>query len=201
MFIKNWKEHQPTMKQDRNVIWIKVYRRLLEDYSWNKLNDSNKATLLELWLLASENNGALPSLDEIAFRLRKDEKYINQQLEQLSDFVKQNVSESETSRTQNVSLEVEVEVEKEVEKKSLSKQEKEDFEIFWNMYPKKRNKDKAMDAWKKKKPELDKCLKALEWQKKQDQWVQEKGQFIPYPASWINAAGWNDEPNEKLINF
>lgn len=200
MFIKNWKEHQPSMKSDRNVIWIKVYRRLLDDYSWNKLNDSNKATLLELWLLASESNGELPDFDEIAFRLRKDITYIKQQVNELSDFVRQDVSDSETSRKQNVALEVEVEVDKEVDIEVLSNHKK-DFDTFWNMYPNKVGKGKAYDSWKKKKPPLDKCISALTWQKQSDQWVRENGKYIPNPTTWLNQGRWDDEPKEYLVNF
>ena len=85
--IKNWDEHQPSLRPDRNVIWIKVYRRILEDYDWGNLSDSNKATLIELWLLASENEGNLPKVEEIAFRLRRDKSFINKQLNELSSFV------------------------------------------------------------------------------------------------------------------
>ena len=41
--IKNWEEHQPSLRPDRNVIWIKVYRKILDDFKWNNLTDSNKA--------------------------------------------------------------------------------------------------------------------------------------------------------------
>lgn len=199
-YIKNWKEHQPSMKPDRNVIWIKVYRRLLEDYGWNQLSDSNKATLLELWLLASENNGQLPDIEEISFRLRKDVDYIKTQLKQLSTFVKQDVSESETKRKQVVSLEVDVEIEEDKEVDKLTTYTN-DFNTFWDMYPKKVGKGKAYDSWKKVKPPLDKCLKSLEWQKKTDQWVRENGQYIPHPATYINQLRFDDEPNEYLTNF
>ena len=65
--IKNWQEFQPPLRSDRNVIWIKLYRKLLDDFDWSNLTDSNKATLIELWLLASENEGKLPDINEISF--------------------------------------------------------------------------------------------------------------------------------------
>ena len=66
--IKNWQEFQPPLRPDRNVIWIKLYRKILDDFDWSNLTDSNKATLIELWLLASEKEGTLPSVDEISYR-------------------------------------------------------------------------------------------------------------------------------------
>ena len=65
--IRNWGRYQPKMK-DRNVIWIKLYRQILEDYEWHNLSSDSKATLIEMLLLASENNGQLPEVHKIAFR-------------------------------------------------------------------------------------------------------------------------------------
>jgi hypothetical protein len=189
--IKNWKEHQPSLRPDRNVIWIKVYRRILEDYDWGNLSDSNKATLIELWLLASENEGSLPSVDEIAFRLRKDKSFINKQLEQLSTWVLPIGNKSATRSRQNVSTEVEVDIDK-------SRVEIDDgFVLFWNNYPKKVGKGKAEAAWKKHKPNIDDVLKTLDWQKDSKEWFKENGAFIPHPTSYINAKRWLDEPTEE----
>lgn len=189
--IKNWKEHQPSLRPDRNVIWIKVYRRILEDYDWGNLSDSNKATLIELWLLASENEGSLPSVDEIAFRLRKDKSFINKQLEQLSTWVLPIGNKSATRSRQNVSTEVEVDIDK-------SRVEIDDgFVLFWNNYPKKVGKGKAEAAWKKHKPNIDDVLKTLDWQKQSKEWFKENGAFIPHPTSYINAKRWLDEPTEE----
>ena len=66
--------------KDRDVIWIKLYRRILEDYEWHNLSSDSKATLIELLLLASENNGELPDKEKIAFRLRKDIGFVEEQL-------------------------------------------------------------------------------------------------------------------------
>ncbi len=189
--IKNWKEHQPSLRPDRNVIWIKVYRRILEDYDWGNLSDSNKATLIELWLLASENEGSLPSVDEIAFRLRKDKSFINKQLEQLSTWVLPIGNKSATRSRQNVSTEVEVDIDK-------SRVEIDDgFVLFWNNYPKKVGKGKAEAAWKKHKPNIDDVLKTLDWQKQSKEWFKENGAFIPHPTTYINGKRWLDEPTEE----
>jgi hypothetical protein len=33
--------------------------------------------------------------------------------------------------------------------------------------------------------------------KNSNEWIKENGQFIPYPATWLNAKGWEDEYNIK----
>jgi len=72
----------------------------------------------------------------------------------------------------------------------------DNFNEFWQAYPKKRAKDDAMKAFAKRKPDrdlLDRMLTAIEAQKRSDDWLKENGQFIPYPATWLNDARWMDE--------
>lgn len=76
------------------------------------------------------------------------------------------------------------------------------FDVFWQAYPKKVAKGAARKAWKKiKHPAevLDLILKALIWQCRQKQWLKDGGQFIPYPASYINGERWLDERPEKPL--
>ena len=72
----------------------------------------------------------------------------------------------------------------------------EAFEKFYSAYPKKRNKGQAEKAFKKIKPSpelLEKILKAIEQAKTSHGWLKEGGEFIPYPSTWLNAKGWEDE--------
>ena len=74
------------------------------------------------------------------------------------------------------------------------------FEIFWQAYPKKRNKGQAEKAFKKAAPDeqlMAVILTAIERAKKSAQWLKDNGQFIPYPATWLNARGWEDELAEE----
>jgi len=77
------------------------------------------------------------------------------------------------------------------------------FEIFWEAYPRKVGKAKALQAWKKlngNHPPIEQLLQSLDAQKKSPQWQRDSGQFIPYPATWLNQARWADEmtaPNES----
>lgn len=64
------------------------------------------------------------------------------------------------------------------------------FDAFWAAYPKKKSKGQALSAWKKLKPDSSLqavILKAIEAQKRSPDWQKDKGQYIPYPATWLNA--------------
>lgn len=70
------------------------------------------------------------------------------------------------------------------------------FNEFWKAYPKKRSNGQALKAWNKIKPDEqlhDRILKAVERAKTSEQWTKDFGQFIPYPATWLNAQGWKDD--------
>jgi hypothetical protein len=70
------------------------------------------------------------------------------------------------------------------------------FEHFWLLYPKKKNKGQAKKTWKKLNPNnelFEKIKSAIEEAKQSKDWLKEKGQFIPYPSTWLNAEGWEDE--------
>jgi len=71
------------------------------------------------------------------------------------------------------------------------------FDEFWRAYPNKKDKQKAMKAWSKHKPDLKKVLSAIKAQKNSEQWKKDNGQFIPLPTTWLNGARWEDEVNSK----
>lgn len=74
-----------------------------------------------------------------------------------------------------------------------------EFEVFWNAYPRKKNKETAKKAFEKaiKKTDLETILRGIEAQKKSRQWQEADGQFVPYPATWLNAGAWDDEVTEE----
>lgn len=70
------------------------------------------------------------------------------------------------------------------------------FERFWAAYPKKKSKGDAFKAWRTLNPsdeQVSRILAAIDRAKTSADWVKEGGQFIPYPATWIRATGWEDE--------
>ncbi len=70
------------------------------------------------------------------------------------------------------------------------------FDQFWAIYPRKVGKKAALNIWTRLKPDkdlLEQILRAVEKQKKLDQWTKDGGQFIPNPATWLNQCRWEDE--------
>jgi hypothetical protein len=70
------------------------------------------------------------------------------------------------------------------------------FEKFWNAYPRKKSKGDAEKAWKALNPDEslhDRITDALERAKTSADWRKEGGKYIPYPATWLRAKGWEDE--------
>jgi len=73
------------------------------------------------------------------------------------------------------------------------------FEDFWKAYPKKKSKGQAEKTWKKIKPNatlFSEMLVGIEKAKKSPGWTKDNGEYIPYPSSWLNAKGWEDEATE-----
>lgn len=67
---KNWDTFQHY--KDRHPVWIKLHRRLLDDYEFSRLPVASRALAPLLWLLASEYQDGIirASLSEISYRLR-----------------------------------------------------------------------------------------------------------------------------------
>lgn len=67
----------------------------------------------------------------------------------------------------------------------------EDFEKFWNAYPKKVSKEQTRRAFYKAKPNMDVIIPALEKFKTCQQWRDK--QYIPNADTWIRNQRWEDE--------
>ena len=75
------------------------------------------------------------------------------------------------------------------------------FQIFWEYYPLKVKKPKALAAFLKLKPDrplLDRILESIDRQKQSRGWRKDNGQFIPHPATWLNNRQWEDEIQPNL---
>ena len=73
------------------------------------------------------------------------------------------------------------------------------FEIFWKSYPKKKSKGDARKAFIKIKPNeqlFAAMLRAVEKSNQSEQWTKDGGNFIPYPATWLNKERWLDEDED-----
>jgi hypothetical protein len=77
--------------------------------------------------------------------------------------------------------------------KSLSADADPAFARFWLAYPRKTQKQKALQSFAKLKPDellLATILDALDGHKRSEQW--QRG-VIPHPATWLNQRRWDDE--------
>lgn len=75
------------------------------------------------------------------------------------------------------------------------------FDEFWAHYPRKEAKGAAKKAWARIKPSAEltaRMIDALEVQKRSAKWREQNGQFIPHPATWLNAERWEDQPSVDM---
>ena len=67
------------------------------------------------------------------------------------------------------------------------------FDVFWREFPKKVDKQEALDLWKKLKlDEVPVIMAGLQRWKASGQWADV--QFCPSPARWLRRRKWEDEP-------
>jgi len=74
-----------------------------------------------------------------------------------------------------------------------------EFLLFWDKYPKKKAKKEAFKAYQraKDKPPIAELLKIIEQHIETEQWKKEGGEYIPYPATFLNKGMWEDEIKTK----
>lgn len=127
-------------------------------------------------------------------RVRKYRENIKKALQCNTNETSSNAEE--TSRNQS-----ETQSKRKSEKKSKDKEKEKEpeqdlFDRFWAVYPRKVGKKDAVKAWNKLKPDETLTLQIIEgverW-KLSTQWTKDGGQYIPYPATFLNGERWKDE--------
>ena len=88
MRIKNWKQFQHYTRRNP----IRLYRTLLDDREWFALDGDAGKMLIMCWLVASDDDGNLPSAADLAFRFRMTEKQVNAALSKLSHWLEHDAS-------------------------------------------------------------------------------------------------------------
>jgi hypothetical protein len=71
-----------------------------------------------------------------------------------------------------------------------------DFDAFWALYPRKKSKGEAKKAWAQLKPSreiISAIMAKLPLLVASHDWTKEGGQYVPNPATWLRAEGWEDE--------
>lgn len=198
--VKNWGEYQHY--KDRNPSWVKLHKRLLDDYEFQCLPVASRALAPMLWLLASESQeGTIDGdLRKIAFRLHMTESDVQEAIEPLvtGGFLEcSGVASKPLAQTAQVAIpEKEKQPQTQVTTKTEGARKRADqsLEEFWAGYPRKIGKGQARKAWtaatkKATVEEIMAGLKAYKFSTEQE--------FIPHPATWLNGERWLDEPDGK----
>jgi hypothetical protein len=127
MRIKNWDKYQH-YKHKSDMKWFKCYGRdILNDPDFMKMDDVKQATLFKLWCLASESNGKLPQVSDIAFRFRKPISFVEKLVKELDTWLIRNES-IEQVYTNTITDKIRLDRDKII--KPIVR-----FEEFWNTYP------------------------------------------------------------------
>lgn len=120
---KNWETFQHY--KDRRPPWIKLHRALIDDIDFHSLSGSDAKYLILIWIVASDDeNGNLPQIKQLAFRLHLTTKEVEQLLSRLQHWFEGDASELLAERKQDAMPEEsrgETERETESEKKRASK--------------------------------------------------------------------------------
>lgn len=194
LLVKNWEAFQHYA--DRSPPWIKLHRAILDDYEFTSLPDASKAHLMLIWLLASAKDGRIPSDPAwLARRLATTETIDLSVLIQAGFLIpEQPASEPLAPSKQDASnvLDLARSREKRREEESRTRA----FETFWQAYPKRKSRGHAEKAFAKLNPSeqlMQAILASLERAKTSEDWTKDRGKYVPHPATWLNAKGWEDE--------
>ena len=185
MRIKNWDKFQH-FKHKSDMKWFKCYGRdLLNDPDFMKMDDVKQATLFKLWCLASESNGVIGMIPDIAFRLRKPIAFVEKMLIELDSWL---VKHDDSEKLYSDYITDKTRLDKDKIIKPIVR-----FDEFWDIYPnvRKNNKKGCLEKWKSKDLDLiaDKVIAYVKMMKETKQW---KEGFVPAPMTLLNQERWDD---------
>ena len=185
MRIKNWDKYQH-YKHKSDMKWFKCYGRdILNDPDFMKMDDIKQATLFKLWCLASESNGKLPHISDIAFRFRKPISFIEKLVKELDTWLIRNES-IEKVYTNSITDKIRLDRDKNIN--TIVR-----FEEFWESYPnvRKVNKKTCLERWANKN--IDAIAdEVIGYVKKMNDTQSWKDGFSPAPLTLLNQERWND---------
>jgi len=192
--IKNWEKfnlyNAKNPRYQKKMTWFKFYGTdYINNIEIHKLNFEQKAILVELWCLGSENDGLLPDNFEIAFRLHYSIEFIEKLVGEL--FTRGLLEENYTT----------VRIEKIREDKIREDIVLDKFHAFWKAYPasnRKVNKSGCMKLWQFQnlEPIGDKIINHVKMMADTD-WKKDNGQYIPMPATYLRQSRFDTELTPK----
>jgi len=198
--VKNWEEFQHYA--DRSPPWIKLHRMILDDYEFTSLQDASKAHLMLIWLLASVKDGRIPSDPAWLSRRLATTETIDLSVLIQAGFL---IPEQEASATLSPSKRDDSNVLALARSQEKRREEKNfcAFDVFWQAYPKRKSRGQAEKAFAKINPNeqlMQAILAGIGRATTSESWTKDGGKFIPHPATWLNAKGWEDE-DSPVVGF
>lgn len=161
----------------------------------------------DLGLIEILDNGAIYMLDIQNFigessteadRIRKYRNQIKQDVQMLQQTNNKSTPEIELEKEIDINNNIygQDELDQQLQEKSVKTLWEEQFKEFYKNYPKKVKKQDVKKWFKKNKPSSElfsSMMSSLEQFRGSKDWLKEKGQFIPYPSTWLNQRRWEDE--------
>lgn len=191
--VKNWAEFQHY--RDRAPPWIKLHRKLLDDFEFARLPIASKALAPLLWLLAAESIDGTVRIDPdwLAFRLHMPQADVEAGLSPLIDRGFLEIASGELAPClQRATPETETETEGKKSRARQAARSVDRFAEFWNLYPVKKGKKHAEASWRRQGLDAiaDRIIADVVARKAEDrQW---REGFIPHGSTYVNGAGWED---------
>jgi hypothetical protein len=207
--VNNWQKYQPKLKNGKpRRDWIRIDTNLEDDPAFMRLTFFVRSVLIGIWRLKGRT-GNNPPNDPVyiarALSIEGESRHnmgralgelvvsgflvlSNQQIEVESAL------QDRTGQDKTIQEKEQKHVPKEPAPASFG--HLNGFSSFWTAYPKKKAKGDALKAWNKIRPSEElkaRILAAVETQKQSHDWKKNNGQYIPYPASWLNAGQWDDQ--------
>jgi len=186
--IKNWEKFNlyraKNPRYQKKMTWFKFYGTdYINNIEIHKLSFEQKAVLVELWCLGSENDGILPNHFEIAFRLHYPIDFIDKILQEL--FTRGWLEKNYEPAT--------IEKIREDKEKIYVVKTTNRFNEFWDLYPSTRkvNKKTCLERWANKNLDgiADEVISYVKKMKDTKSW---KDGFSPAPLTLLNQERWND---------
>lgn len=191
----NW--HELQHYKDRDPSWIKLHKKLLDNYEFHCLPVASRALAPMLWLVASDSKEGIIDADpkKLGYRLRMTPKEVTDALNPLIDggffCVLQDASEplAEAERLASLEEENKRREEEEENKRAFARH----FETFWDACPKKVAKPKAKASFRTalasaKPEELIAAMRRYAQSR-----AGEPEKFTLHPTTWLNQQRWLDD--------
>ena len=198
MKIKNWTKFQHF--KDRKPPWVKLYRDLLDDIEWHELDPVAAKVLTMLWLIASEDDGNIPELKILSFRLRMPLKTTKDCITKLNHWLEQDDINVISNGYQSDSLETETETERETEIKREKEKETEAKTKASRLSPNWKLSDDDYNFCRSERPDLDPQKIAESFK---DYWISKPkdASKTDWSATWRNWVRRQDISKNKQKSF